>query len=188
MRREPSEGASVMDWLPRRGKWLGPSAVASAFLIGGVAASSLLSEPVETAAPEASAPLATSTAARAVTPAPPAPPAPRETAIVPPSIEPKLATQAPGRGPARTPPSDRRARPAEAVEAVEISLTSEPAGAQVSSPFGELGTTPLGVLLPTGRKVTLTFTLEGHLPARIVWSGRATDRALHVALKPGTTP
>lgn len=185
MRREPNESASVMDWLPRRGRWLGPSAVASAFVIGGVIASSIMPEPVETAAPEASSLLATSTVARPTTPPPSTP---RQTATTPPSAEPEVVTQAPARRPARPPSADRGPSSAEAVEAVEISLTSEPAGAQVTSLFGELGTTPLGVLLPTGRKVALTFTLEGHLPAQMVWSGRAADRALHAILKPGTTP
>lgn len=149
----------ILDWLPRRGWWLGPTVVGFALLLGfvlGFVVRGLVIIPV---AP-ASGPPGPTAAVEA--PGEPRPEVLVQTAPLPPT-PPKVARTSP---PAERP---RPAAPEEDGAMIELELTSEPADAWVIQDGVVYGKTPLTVPVAVGRACEFLIKKDGHQPQRLRW-------------------
>jgi hypothetical protein len=160
----------LLEWLPRRGRWLGPAITGSAFAIGVLIGSFM--------------PRATTTPAIAPEPifhpSCPLVEAPKPEVAKPVEVQaPVIVEPVTFSVAAKRERSQARALSREnpvvlerAPEVlVDVRIDSEPQGAIVLSPDGQLGRTPLTVFLPGNRTTTLRLRLEGHKEARLRWTG-----------------
>lgn len=162
----------ILDWLPRRGWWLGPTVVGVALLIGFVmgflvrglsipAAEVTVAAPPPAASPEVAPPPVVETVK--TEPATP----PEETAPSPPNN--------PRRPRAIASEAARSEAPAEDDgPMVELELSSEPSEAWVIQDGITYGKTPLTVPVPAQKVATFLLKKDGHRPERIRWKPGAS--------------
>ncbi len=166
----------ILDWLPRRGWWLGPAVVSVALLVGFVLGFVIRGLMITPSAPVAEAPAPSLAPEAPVTPA---------AEVAPPSAPPSAPVKA-----ARTAPPAERSRPAAPEEdgaMIELELTSEPADAWVIQDGVVYGKTPLTVPVAEGRACEFLIKKDGHQPQRLRWKPGASttlSAALVAEVKP----
>lgn len=187
----------LRDWVPKRGRWIGPVVAALAFGIGALAGATWgLQRALDSAGspgpdrmagdidpdPPARRPAAAPNVAGGSTPAP-APPA--RDATVAKRPDPAPAPRLPAQGSTSSEPS----RPAPAPSSmIEVEVTSEPPGAMVRAGGTAFGRTPIAVFLAGGRPTAVRLDLDGYETRVVRWSPRAGRRAIHAVLQPRAGP
>lgn len=184
---ETALSSPLLEWLPRRGRWIAPLALLLVFGVGVLAGvawsfSRIPAPPPAVASPPARAPSPAREAAEVglkLEPRVTLPPL--EIAEPAPAPEPSAARAA-GR------PIDRAEREKKTAGGLlEMEVSSEPSGAMVSSGGVDYGMTPVTVFVPAARS-TFTFRLEGYSPRTTTWSPQAGRKSIHVVLDPKGNP